>query len=105
MQQILALDVNLRATRLFTEPLGVVKRSRPACVVGEQVLEFGLKCRIVPGFQIRLLELLERSHQELGHITTAIGSEVALWIWLGRNHDCRAAFTNWRTLSWSFKPG
>src|SRR5271156_198676 len=99
MQQILAFNVDLGAAGVLAQPFGVIQRGRPAGIVGEQVFELGLKCRIEPGFEIRLLELLERSHQDLGYVTAAVGSEVALWVWLRSAHDCSAAFTNSRTLS------
>src|ERR1700687_453798 len=54
----------------------VERRGAPG-VVGEQILQLGLKRGIVPRFEIGLLELLERRHQDLGNVTASVGSKMS----------------------------
>ena len=106
VQQVLALDVDLRAAVHFAQALGVVERRRAAGVIGQQIFQLGLKRRIVPRFEIRLLQFFERRHQNFGNVAAAVGSEMSGGIGLRRRHDAEsAAFTNLRIFSWSFRPG
>src|SRR5579871_7022944 len=99
MQKIFSFDVDLCPAGVFAEALGVVEGSRPSGVVIQKVLELRLKFRVAPGFEICLLELFERGHQDFGHVAAAVRSEMAAGIWLGGRHECSAAFTNRLTLS------
>ena len=83
VQQVFTLDINLCAARNFAQPLGVIERSRAPGVVREQILELGLKRGIETRFEIRLLQLLERRHQDFGNVATAVGAEVASCVWGG----------------------
>ncbi len=83
VQQIFALDIDLRAAVFFAQPLGVIERRGASGVVGEQIFQFRLKRGIEPGFEIRLLELLERRHQNFGDVAAAVGSEVAAGVGTG----------------------
>ncbi len=58
VQQVLALDVDLRAAVGFAQALGVIERRGAAGIIGEQIFQLGLKLRIVARFEIGLLELL-----------------------------------------------
>ena len=77
VQQVLALDVDLRAAVDFAQALGVIERRGPAGVVGEQILQLGLKRRIEARFQIRLLQFFERRHEDFGNVSAAVGTEVS----------------------------
>ncbi len=77
VQQVFALDVNLRAAVYFAEALGVIERRGTAGVIGKKILQLGLKRGIVARFQIRLLEFFERRHQDFGDVAAAVGAEVA----------------------------
>ncbi len=77
VQQVLALDVDLRAAVDFAEALGKVERRGPSGVIGEQILQLGLKSRIDARFQIRLLQFFERRHQDFGNISASVWAEMS----------------------------
>jgi hypothetical protein len=78
VEQVLALEIDLRATQFTSEPLGVIERRRPAAELAEVVLQLALELGIFLGAEIFRLQLLERMHQRLGHVTSAVRSEVTL---------------------------
>ena len=81
VQQILALDVDLRAAMHFAQPLGVIERRGTAGVIGQQVLQLGLKRWIEPRLQIRLLQFFERRHQNFGNVAAPVRAEMASGVW------------------------
>ncbi len=80
VQQIFALDVDLRAAVRFAEALGVIERRGTAGVIGQQILQLGLKRGIEARFQIRLLQFFERRHQNFRDVAAAVGAEVTAGI-------------------------
>ena len=75
--EVLALEPDLRAARLFRPALRVVDRRRPADIVRELVLEFADEIGILPVARVLRGELVERAHQRLGDEDAAVGAEVA----------------------------
>src|SRR5258706_7611242 len=69
--EVLALEVDVRATEVLAKPRRRVKRSRPSDervpVAGQLELELRVGLRLVP----HVLELFERAHQGLRHVLTA----------------------------------
>src|SRR4051794_15503205 len=75
MQQVFALEPDLRPAHLPGQPLSEVERRRPPGIVPKEGAQFGLKLRILASLMVSLLEFFERRHQNLRYITTAIRSE------------------------------
>src|SRR5579883_28822 len=105
VEQVFALDVDCRATRHLGEAFGVIERRGAAGVVGEQVLQFGLKFRILARGEVGLLEFFERGHQDLGNVAATVRSEMSGRVWLRRGHAASATLMNVVIFSWSFTPG
>ena len=63
VQQVFALQIDLRATQACREPLGVEERSGPAGKVFEQARQLRLKRRIAARRAVGRLQLLDGSHQ------------------------------------------
>ena len=47
--EVFALEIDLRPAAFVAQPLGVIQRRRPADVVGQQIVQLGLKRRIDAG--------------------------------------------------------
>ena len=77
VQQVLALQVDLRAAEQLGPALREIERRRPADVVVEQVVEFRLEGRIVSRGFVGGGEFLQRSHQRFRHEHAAEAAEVA----------------------------
>jgi len=75
VQQVFALEINLRPAQRFREPLGEIERRRPSRVVGQQRTQLGLERRIRLGFFVGVLQFVQRSHQRLRHVAPAIDAE------------------------------
>ena len=71
MEQVLALEVELRAAQAFREPPGVEERRGTAREISQQAVEFGLEIRITTRSFVRLLQFLDRVHQGFRHKTAA----------------------------------
>ena len=78
VEQIFALQINLRAAELLREALGKVERRGPSAVVAEQAVEFGVKGGIGLGALVFGGEFEQRGHQRLGHEHAAELAEVAV---------------------------
>ena len=77
MQQVLALQVDLRAAELLADSFGKIERGGTAAVVVQQIVHLGMKGGVGLGRGVGLLQLLEGSHQRLRHIAPAIDAEAA----------------------------
>jgi hypothetical protein len=77
VEQVLALEINFRAAEFAREALGKIKRRGPAAKFLEIIRQLALKFRVVLRAEVFGLQLLQRVHQRLGHITSAVGPEVA----------------------------
>ena len=66
--EVLSLEIDLRAAAMLAQPLGVVKRRRPADVVAQQVAQFGLKGFVLLGLFVFRRQLIERPGQSFRHI-------------------------------------
>jgi hypothetical protein len=76
--QVLALEVDLRASQLAGEPARMVDGAGAADVVLELPLQVGEEFRIVAEPLVGRGQLVERLAQRLGDEDAAIGAEVAL---------------------------
>ena len=88
VQQILALEIDFRATQFFREPLGEIERRGAPAEFAEIIIQFPLKLGILLGAKIFFLQLLERMHQRLGHIAPAVRAKVAVGIWKSFGGSC-----------------
>jgi hypothetical protein len=86
--KVFALEVNFGATEFPGEAFGQVKGRGPADEFGEVVGKFALEFRVMLGAEILGLQFLERVHESLGHITSAVGSEMALSVRERRIGNC-----------------
>ena len=90
MEQVFALEIDLRAAEPFREAAGVVQRSRAAGVVGEQSGQLRLKRGVAARFQIGVLKFFDGRHQDFRHKSPPVGTEVTAGIRL-RRHTPSAA--------------
>jgi hypothetical protein len=82
MEEIFALEINLRPAEFLAEPPGVIERRWTAGVVVEQVLQLRLKFRRNTGLTPGALDILEGRHQGLGDETSPVRAEMALRVGL-----------------------
>ena len=80
VEQVLALQVDLRAAAMLGQPLGEVEIGRTSGKLTQVKVELFLKFRILAGRPISLSQLEERRHQRLGHIHPTIRTEMAPFI-------------------------
>ena len=100
VEQIFALEINLRAAQHFAEAFGVVERRGASGVVVQQIGKLGLKRRIGRGLMVGGFKFFERRHQHFGNEAAAVGPEMSGGVGLGCYHVAsRAALTKARTLS------
>jgi hypothetical protein len=78
--EVFALEINLRATEVFGQTFRKVKRCGTTDEFREIVGKFALKLGVVLRAEVFGLQFLQRMHQRLGHVTSAIRTEVALGI-------------------------
>ncbi len=83
VQQVLALQVNLRAAELLAQPLGEVKRSRPADVMVQQIIQLRLECSVFLRLRVGRFQLFERRHQSLRNIAATIDPKPAATCFTG----------------------
>ena len=74
--EVFALEDDPRAAKVFREPPRVGERTLPSDVMDEDVVHFGLERRIALRVGIGLFEFMQRRHQCLRDILTAIDSVV-----------------------------
>ncbi len=95
VEQVFALEVDLRAAEVFGEALGEVERCGAAAVVLEQGVEFGVEAGVRLGCVVGLLQLFERGHQGFGHVAAAVDAEASGACvhrgYCGRDQTCRGA--------------
>ena len=77
VQQILALEENLRAAEMLRQAFGVVKRRRSPGVIAQQFGELRAKFRIGERIAISRFEFAERDHQSFGHELSAKRAEMS----------------------------
>jgi hypothetical protein len=75
--EILALEVDPGAAEFFRQALGEIKRRLPAGVFPELALKLAAKRGIAPRGAVSLLQLDQRRHERLGHVSPAEDAEVA----------------------------
>jgi hypothetical protein len=87
VQQVFALQVNLRAAQLFSQPFTEGKRRRTPGVVRQQIGQLRLKGRVNLGQVVRAIQFVQRRHQRLRHVPPAISAKAPWpqrgWIRLG----------------------
>src|SRR5581483_525961 len=72
VQQVFALQVNLRSPEMFAETLREKEWSRTARVVVQEIGQARMKFRITASALVGLLQFRERSHQGLRDVAAAI---------------------------------
>ena len=77
VQQVFALDVDLRAAQRLAQTAREIERRGTAGVVVQQIGQFGLKRRVGGSLAIGVLQFFERRHQDFRHEAAAVGAEVA----------------------------
>ena len=82
VQEILALEEDLRAAVILRELVCVVEVRRTACVLAQVHLELILEIRIVLVLSISRLELIERRHDDFRHILSTKFTKSALRVHL-----------------------
>src|SRR5205085_9165804 len=80
-----------RATRSISRARGEVERRRTAGVIAQQLVELGLKRRVVARHFVGFVQLFERSHQSLMHEAPAISAPVPTLVGLIERFLCHAA--------------
>ena len=78
--QILALEIDFRAAQFAGEPFGKIQRRGPSAKFLEVIRQFALKFRVLLRAEIFRLQLLQRMHQRLRHITSAVRAKMALGV-------------------------
>ncbi len=72
VEQVLALQIDVAG-----QVAAAGQRRRPPGIIGEQAVELGRERRIVLRVEEGRLELLQRRHQDFGHIAAAEAAEAA----------------------------
>src|SRR5579863_3827682 len=123
--ELFALEIDFCSATMLGQPLGEIKRRRPADVMGQITAHLPLKLRIGLGLRVGFLQLENERHQRLGDEAAAVDAEMpalvgpgAERVWLLHGHACptiggvewraaaaRAARTKTRIKSTSFSPG
>ena len=83
VQQVFALQINLRAAAMPRQPLREIKFGRPAGELLQVMPQLLLKRRIFARHLVRGAEFLQRRHQRLGHEHAAVAAEMAARIGQG----------------------
>jgi hypothetical protein len=104
MEQVLALQINLRTAEPLRHPLRAIKRRGAAGIFFEKKLQLIAEHWVHFRLLIFRGQLVQRRHQRLGHEHAAVGAEMArrvgnlgqklLHIWIKS-----------RSRAWSFLPG
>ncbi len=84
VEEILALQVDLRPAAVLREPGGEVELGRPPGEFLQVVAELGLERRVVPGREVGRGQLLEGAHEGLRHIDPAVDAEMPAGVREGR---------------------
>ena len=80
VEQILALEVNLRPAELTRQALGEIQGRGTSTEFAQVVIQLPLKLRIVLRAEVFLLQLLQGMHQRFGNEPAAVGTEVSAGI-------------------------
>src|SRR5207248_669555 len=80
VEQIFALEINLRAAEFFRESFRQIKWRGPPAEFAEVIFQLALKLRIVLSAEVLLLELLQGMHQRFRNVTAAIWTKMAFRI-------------------------
>ena len=81
--QLLALEIDLCAAEMLGQPLGEIKRRRPADIVLEIAVHLGLERRIGLGVGIGLFQIEDQRHQRLGDEASAENAEMPALVGAG----------------------
>lgn len=80
MGQVFTLQINFGAAQLFGEPLGKIKRCRPAYVCRLEMPQFFLKHRVLFGLVISLLKFFEGRDKCLRSKSAAIKPKISFFV-------------------------
>jgi len=81
VEQVFALEINLRAAEFAGEPFRKIKRRGPAAKFFQVIFELALECRVLLRALVFVLQLLQGMHQRLRHEPPAVRAEMALGVW------------------------
>src|SRR5690348_15239532 len=76
MIELVPLEVDFGAAKVFRQPLGIIERTWTPGIIGVEIFELGVKGGIVPRFAVSRLKLEDQRHERLGHKAPAIEAEV-----------------------------
>ena len=91
MVEVLAFEIYFGAAKFARETFGKIKRRGAAAELLEIIGQLTLKFWVLLRAEIFRLELLERMHQGLRHVTSAIRPKMALGVGQGRFGNCAHA--------------
>ncbi len=75
VEQVFALEINSGPAQFLSQPLGEIKRRRPAGKILQQQVQFGLEFSVSLDCLVLVLEFQQRRHQRLRHIAAAVHAE------------------------------
>ena len=104
VEQVLALEVDAgwgSGAKVAAE----CQRRGPAGIGGEQMLELGGEAGVLLGLQEGRFELLERRHQDFGHVAAAVAAEPSIVLHAALRSMGRRASNKACTIRGSFRPG
>src|SRR5712692_910361 len=117
VQQVFALEVNARPAEVRGEPGGKLQGRGPPGEVAQQAVNLPAEGRVIASGNVCGLELLEGTHQSLGHIAapvraktaTSIGPSLLTHLVCGAQANApeadSAASMNSRSFTLSLRPG
>ena len=97
VKQVLALQKNLRAPEVLSEPLGEIQRGRAAGEIAQQIVELALESQIGFGAFVFGGKIVEGRHESLRHEHSAVGTEMAARIrelWSDVSHKGKRPTSN-----------
>src|SRR5579863_2803200 len=116
--ELLALEIDFSAAKMFGQPLGEIQRRRPADIVLEIAVHLGMERGIDLGLGISLLQIEDQRHQGFRDEAAAENTEMPVVVGTGSvgigetlvhrtisSSVARAARTKARIISGSFRPG
>ena len=80
VQQVFAFEVDFCAAEVAGEPLCVVERRGPAAEFAQIILQLVLKLGIFFRPEIFVLEFLQRVHERLGDVASAVFAKASVGV-------------------------
>ena len=77
VQQIFALEVDLRSAKLLRQPRSIKERSGASGVLTQSFVEFALKFQVFLGLRVRRFKFFERGHECFGNVASTIRAKTS----------------------------